>query len=289
MSENSSRWDEIRKIHRESGIGYRILGGLVLVGLLILFGQENASDRNDFDLNLFTEIIGVAITVLIVDTIYSYRDKKRRSHELKERLLHDARSPEQGTARNAFHRMKEQGLIYGEDSILRGALLLNSSPAKVDLSSARLDGVYLLNSNFNESFFFQANLENSHLNNAKLRRAFFREASMRNADLEGADLTQADLVSADLTGANLKNANLESARLFIEYLFVPEETQDDPNAYKQLILPDGTTVTGDIDMSRFTNPHHDEFWRSTSPQSPACVDHQKRFEYVVSSLLKEQD
>ena len=288
MNENSNRWDEIRKIHIESASAYHVLGGLVLVGLGIWIGAHLFAGDSGFGSNIYAEFIGIVAAYFIIDFLNRKSEDRRRTRELKDRLLREARSSEPGIARYAFHEMQDRGLMYGEESILRGAFLSETKPVKVDLNFARLDGSYLMESDFSKSSFLMANLDNTNLSNAKLHNAFFREARLRNADLEGADLANADLVGADLTGANLSNANLESSRLFIEYLFVPEEAQDDPNVYKQLILPDGTTVTGDVDMSRFTNPQHDGFWRSTSPQSPACVDHQKRFEYVVSSLLKGQ-
>ena len=287
MNEEQSRWDEIRKIQIESATAYRVLGGLVLVGILILIGKQSNTNRSDFDLNLFTEIIGVAITVLIIDTIYSYRDERRRDQELKDRLLSKARSPLTDIAQDAFHEMMEKRLIYDKNSILICARLTNAQPRRVALSRANLKRACLVMADFSGSAFNDADLESALLSNAILNNTEFRSANLKNADLEGARLDFSDLTWADLEGANLMNASIENPHLYIHWVNDPEEIKANPQRFRQLILPDKSQPDSDqYDLSRFTDPNHAKFWRSEDPESPAYRGHYEKQQALIRRLLE---
>ena len=73
-----------------------------------------------------------------------------------------------------------------------------------------------------------------------------------NENLRGANLSQYDLREYTLRGADLQDAYLDGA------LF--DETT---------ILPDSRNWTPDLDLSRYTDPSHPDFWRSSDPNSPA--------------------
>ncbi len=92
MSEEQSRWDEIRKIQIESATAYRILGGLALVGIGTGLADTCFADE-EYGTNLYTEFIGIAVTVFVIDILNRHRDERRREQELKDRLLREARSP----------------------------------------------------------------------------------------------------------------------------------------------------------------------------------------------------
>ena len=82
----------------------------------------------------------------------------------------------------------------------------------------------------------------------------FSEATLRSVNLSDTDLWQANfegaiMNSANLQGANLTEANLQGAdlsRTFFDTL---------------TILPDGTMWSREIDMERFTDSQHPDFWR----------------------------
>ena len=61
-----------------------------------------------------------------------------------------------------------------------------------------------------------------------------------------------NLRGADLTSANLKNAQLTEAHFD-----------------EQTILPDGTRWSRTLDLRRYTDPTHAQFWRSGDVKSPA--------------------
>lgn len=87
---------------------------------------------------------------------------------------------------------------------LLGRLPLSPDRAQVDLSGARLAGVFLPN----------ASLSFVSLYNADLRGARLSSVNMSNTVLVNADLTDADLIGADLRRANLTGARLIRARLW---------------------------------------------------------------------------
>lgn len=106
-----------------------------------------------------------------------------------------------------------------------------------------------------------------------LNEAVLSAATLSEADLRGATLSKADLRGADLYRANLSYANLHQARLARADLqraclggcslwgadltgaIFDEET----------ILPDFTKWTPEVDMSRFTDANHPDFWQLESP------------------------
>lgn len=86
-----------------------------------------------------------------------------------------------------------------------------------------------------------ADLEGANLANAALVRTFIREANLRNTNLSRANLTGADLIYSDLT-----NALISSETIF-------DETTR---------LPDGNYWNDGIDLSRFTNANHPQYWNA---------------------------
>lgn len=260
--------------------------GLVL---FYKYGLNYFSEKDDFALNLHTEAIGVAlsviITIFVVDVLNSRRDDRRREQDLKDRLLREVRSPEGVIARHAFHEMMERRLIYGEDSILRKAHLYRASLGKVTLRGARMDGAIMTWSDFSESEFDGAMLDNASLGSADLEGASFLDASLKNANLENANLSQAHLVGANLTGANLLGAKIYRNNLYNYAAELP----DIPDSHTpQATLPDGTPITANTDLSRFTDPEHPDFWRSDDPESPAFIGHYEERLAMFQRMSKDR-
>jgi uncharacterized protein YjbI with pentapeptide repeats len=74
---------------------------------------------------------------------------------------------------------------------------------------------------------------------------------------EWGERPKANLSGADLRGTNLRGADLEYAIL--------EDAQWDETT----VLPDDTYWTTEVDLARFTDPNHADFWRSDELGSPA--------------------
>ena len=254
-----------------------ILIAIVILSLFYKHGRDVISKGDDFTLNVHTEMLGVAISVLltvfVIDTRNRRRDAERRQQDLIDRLLREVRSPEGIIARHAFHELKERHLMYGDNSILRGANLMGARPGGIDLSGTKLDGANLSESDFSNSYFVDAILDDTNFFWSCLKNAVFQSASLRNANLQAANLTKVHLICANLEGAELMDARLDSVQLYTRMTCeISREREDGTFVLEdtgQLILPDGSRATPTTDISRFTNKNHPEFWRSDDPDSPA--------------------
>ncbi len=153
----------------------------------------------------------------------------------KSSLLAQMGSRMNDEATRAVEELRRMGWL--SDGVLRGADL-----AGANLQSARL---------------YQAALPRAVLEGAKLQHAVLGRADLQGADLTGADLTGANLWRARLQGTRLYDANLQGAIL--------DQAEFDEETY----LPDRSHWTPGIDLRRFTDPAHPDFWRSDYSWSPA--------------------
>jgi hypothetical protein len=129
----------------------------------------------DFYANLSSELLSIAITLLIIDLIYDWRSIETERLALKLQM---------GSTENIFAR------------------------EAVRLLRVRK---WLFDRSMTGSDFTEADLSNSDLRKANLRCCILRGAELVGADLRGADLREADLQQANLTGADLRGANLLGA------------------------------------------------------------------------------
>lgn len=135
----------------------------------------------------------------------------------------------------------------------------------VNLSNADLRDTDLRNVNLSGAKLNDTNLDGVNLNSADLNGADLSRASLTNANLQGADLSGANLTSADLGGSNLRKADLNAADLQGADLGLTDLTGANFDEFTKFsnttILPDGKKwKSGAIDMGRFTNPDHTDFW-----------------------------
>lgn len=269
MSDENSRWDEIRRIHIESKRAYRILGGLVLVGLGVWLGANLFAGDSGYATNLYTELISIGITVFIIDILNSRRNEQLREEISKKQLVREVKSPDNATARNAVHELRDQGWLTGDDGLLRGENLDHANLENAYLSFARLDGAYLFGANLSgETTLEGANLAFANLTAANLSSAFIGRADFTNTNLWNADLRDAFLASTNMRGANLVGADFADASMAMR-------VTDTAPLVSPLILPDGNEWSPETDMEMFTNPAHPNFWRSKDPNSPAHPDFKK--------------
>ncbi|MCY4021856.1 MAG: pentapeptide repeat-containing protein [Anaerolineaceae bacterium] len=222
MTESKNRWDEIRKVQIESGSAYHILGAVLLVLFGVWLGSRLFNGDSGYGSNLFAELLGIFVTVFIIDYLNRQREERRRKRELKDRLLREANSLEPEISRYAFYEMRDLNLIFGENSILQGENLWSTKPENVDLSGANMKGTGLCNADLSNAFLIDANLENANFRIAKLKNASLGMARLVNAELGNADLSNAELLGTDLTGANLRLAKVRNAYL----VFRPPNTSE---------------------------------------------------------------
>lgn len=276
MSEKNSRWDEIRKIQIESASAYHIFGAVLLVLFGVWLGSRLFASDSGFGSNLFAELLGIFVTVFIIDYLHRRRDEKRRTKDLKENLLREVHSPVASIAKNAIHELGVNGWTTGENGVLRELFLPHSKLEGVDLKLANLSNSYLYGSDLSKSNLAGANMDNSNLQNTNLANCYLSGTKLRNVDLENADLRNAVLTAIDLRGANLRNANLDNAPVFTSTSVLNSDTlefEDQSHSKEyQTILPDGSLAKASTDMSRFTDPENPEFWTSKDLESPAHPD-----------------
>jgi uncharacterized protein YjbI with pentapeptide repeats len=160
--------------------------------------------------------------------------------------------------------LREAIMIYADlqeanlgEANLQGANLGTASIQKATLAKANLQGADLTHADLQKADLTGANLQGVSLWEANLQEANLWEANLQKADAQGANLRGVSLWKAHLQGANLWEANLQEANL--EHAHFDEDT----------ILPDESNWMPGIDIARFTNPGHPEFWRSDDPSSPA--------------------
>jgi uncharacterized protein YjbI with pentapeptide repeats len=137
--------------------------------------------------------------------------------------------------------LRDLQLLNDDLSILSGARLTELKLSDLDLSDVNLQ---------------RANFAGSNLSGADLRISSLIEAqltlvNLSRANLNATDLSDADLSGADLSEAFLSDANLRGAKL-ARVIFSETTT-----------LPDGSAWSDTIDMDRFTDPEHKDFWLKT--------------------------
>ena len=208
----SKRWTDIRQIHSERKVFYRLFAGSVLLLALIGFGTSRyVLDEDDlgYETNLFTEALGVyasiGITVFFIDILYELRDKDR----LRTRLKREASSRANAIAVGAIEWLRAEGWLEGEDGLLKGE----------NLNHANLQGANLCG----------ANLQGTHLQKAQLLDSDLSRAKLIGAQMFEADLRAARLLGTDLQSANLKNADLRKA--VMNQLYLGEEQEMGTNLF----------------------------------------------------------
>lgn len=192
--------------------------------LIMIWVGSNLFDDNSYWTNLFTEGISIGVTVLILDRLNGFRAEQ----QLKRRLIREAGSQSNETAKAAIDWMWHEGWLSGDASLLidsdlsranlSGAILRNANLSKAKLPNgnmiaANLDGADFSGVEMPHAKFSGATLRKTCFKEANLQYADMREASMIQIDLSGANLWQADLKKANLFEANLEKATLRMAQM----------------------------------------------------------------------------
>ncbi len=178
---------------------------------------------NDLYINLSSELIGIAVTVALVDLLASIRQQ----YTEKQLLIHQLTSPNNMFAIEAARILENKG--WHRDGTLW----------RKNLHFANLSNAHLRDFEFRNSILDKSNLSNSDLGTTN-----FTKAGLRLVNLTAAQLAGTILRGADLTGANLRNASIVDIQI--------DETT---------ILPDGKRWSQQEDLFRFTDPDHPNFWK----------------------------
>jgi hypothetical protein len=238
-----------------------ILGSLIPAVWSISRTQDWAGLAENFS----TEMGGAVITFILLDWIIGGRERREQHKEEEEfrkaDLIARMSSNVREVAVAAADELRRNGWLT--DGTLCGAGLRRADLESVNLAKANLSEVNLHRAKLKNADLWGATLHGADLSGAWLAHARLWQAQMeevnlwqarlQKADLREANLRDAQLNEARLNGANLRGATLEGADLTGATL---ETTQFDETT----ILPDGTCWFPTVDMGRFTDSTHPQFW-----------------------------
>ena len=138
------RWTEIAIIWKDNRWLYSLMG--ILLGILFTPAIEQITgDLNDLIGNLVPEAVGIVFTVLILNRFA----ENRTTEQLKRRLVREAGSQSNETAKAAVDWMRAEGWLDKPNSLLKGA----------NLGSAKLSGASFVKCNLEGVTLFDANLQ----------------------------------------------------------------------------------------------------------------------------------
>lgn len=208
-----------------------ILG--VIGGAIAISGHYSLHDGFDFKAfteefysNYFAEIMGIVVTVYLIDRLNQQREEKKETASEKERLTVQARSGDVNEAAQAIRMLGHRGWLSevnlhgvnlrGADlrgAHLSGAKLIGANLGGAKLIFADLSGAELIVAQLDGAILTGANLSSAKLIASQLGGAYLGSANLRDADLTDADLSHTDLSGADLSHTSLSRARLISANL----------------------------------------------------------------------------
>src|SRR5664279_3826006 len=171
-----TRDEKIRRIWADNRLFYKLLGAAALVGIGVLVGRwiyaaPDAQQAWSYGVNLYTSIISIGVTVLILDELNRRRSKRDAEVELKRQLVDDAASTSNPIAVNAVHQLSRKGWLQGDNGLLKGADLRLANLQQAFLLDANLKGARLIDANLQEANLIAANLQNATLSHARLQGA----------------------------------------------------------------------------------------------------------------------
>ncbi|MEL6408628.1 MAG: pentapeptide repeat-containing protein, partial [Chloroflexota bacterium] len=155
----------------------------------------------DFYANASSELISIAITVLIIERA----SRKQSEAERKSELIFQLGSDERVTAKGALRMLRHRGWLT--DGSVNGSYLRRANLAESDLSDASLAGADLWGANLNRAFLAGSNLERTNLRDVDLS-----DASLWRANLTGAYISNTNLSGVTLPDGKKWNENIDMSR-----------------------------------------------------------------------------
>lgn len=266
----------LKQIFSGSGITVQRAGVLFLIAGLgvAIIGYPLAHPDQPFDLrqffseiytNLSSELIGIAITVLVIDAIYRKYESRNQEQREREQLIRQFGSSVNEVAKRASEELRAHGWLSDgslQEMDFRVANLEDARLWRSDLQGANLQWAKLKRANLNDSVLAGANLTQANLQAARLRGADLRGANLFEAKLYRINGLNALLQNANLTGAHLEGARLENADL-------RSATFTDAHFDELTVMPDGARWSPSCNLERFTDPAHPNFFRQQTISSDA--------------------
>lgn len=199
----------------------------LLVGALFIsdgFESESGETIHNLMLNFAFTLLGVALTVLVIDRL----NEKRSKAERKDTLIRDLGVGDKSVSLRALNELANVFALT--DGSLSKKDFTKSEFFEIDLAGFVADNALFIGSKF-----IKCDLANSSLIEASLNDAFFEKCGMDQSNLEKASMIQStfiacDLRNANITGADLRGAHFKDCRMSQEF--------------KELALKLGATIEG---------------------------------------------
>lgn len=218
--------------------------GLLLAGAIATFGAMavEAQTVNPFALvprldeprfyrdallNLGTELIGAFVTFMLLTvlwgTLEKQVDQETKDSKLKQQLIREMGSPDNGIALRAVEELRAQGW------------LVDGSLKRANLEGANLKGANLANADLTNAILWSANLEDARMTHAILAGAYLEWTNLKDADLREADLSGV----SDLSDEQLRHvARLKGA-------YMSDLGDSEPHRYNGCF-----NLSGDLEEAR---------------------------------------
>jgi len=201
--------------------------GLYSYGMVHPEGFSLITLLRDFYANVSSELVSIAITVLIIDSLNRRRERRESGRRAEEKERERTLEKKSGLIRQLGSSVNAEAKRAGEELRAMGWLFDGSA-----------EGAMLVKADLREAYLARGKLDRARLFRADLRGASLTRASLRGAKMNGADLSEADMTLADLTGANMPGVNLTGAKN------VSEEMLCVLRGLKGATMPDGSRYDG---------------------------------------------
>ncbi len=212
-----SRREVIRKIHKQYSWYYHVLMYMMVLAIGVFLGSNVFRDRDGYDINIWTEMLGVAagagVTVFVLDRFNERRVAEREKSELNARLRRQVKSSSHDIAIGAIEELRDRVLLTGDVGLLAGEDMNEAPLENARLSGANLQGTILENAMMRRARLVGANLREAILTEAKLHYARLMNAELQDAKCHSAKMANADLSSACCEDAKMEWICLEGAIL----------------------------------------------------------------------------
>lgn len=300
IDQEKSRWDEIKEIWQESAWLWIVPGMILGIAIGFLISLAISADLDNWFIDgIWPEVLGTSVAVALIYQLDRWRDDRREKNRLKKELIWQATSRSRDVAVSALDRIRLEGWLQGEDSVLKGIDFGHLDPKwdEAELTKANLQGAKLRAAKMQQSKLQGANFESADLTWANFYRANMGDIILRGAymsstklqntllwysDMRGCDCSLSDLQEANLAGAkmqwsDLRGSNFQNAYMFLVNLFGShlgganltgayllgadiEDVVWVDKLFGPAILPDGTVYEKDEDLQRFVDPDAPDLW-----------------------------
>lgn len=221
------RWNEIKSIWRKNRLIFIFSVGSLMFLAGFIIGTASYTSQPDwlsnFSENFWTEVLGIIVTVVVIDRIYAMNSLRDR----KILLFNQLKSHANSVAIDALEQIRredwlEEALTYHYDKKEDRVSL-----RRLEIQQGNLNGVELSNVDFRTSKLFKTDLRNAKLLGCDLAFSQVKCAFLGNTDLRGCDLYEIK---------GMFNVAVKS---------------------EFIILPDGTQWQSSEDWERFVDSNHD--------------------------------